>query len=67
MPAALRSPELTAVNKAASGYDPVTQADRAAEAAMRRRLAELRPEDAVLGEEFGPPRAPPASPGSSIP
>ncbi len=49
-----RSPDLTAVNKAEAGYDPVTEADRAAEAAMRRRLAELRPDDAVLGEEFGP-------------
>ncbi len=34
--------------------DPVTEADRAAEAAMRARLDELRPGDGVLGEEFGP-------------
>ncbi|HET9050325.1 MAG TPA: inositol monophosphatase family protein [Candidatus Dormibacteraeota bacterium] len=32
---------------------PVSQADREAEAAIRRRLAEARPGDAVLGEEGG--------------
>jgi histidinol phosphatase-like enzyme (inositol monophosphatase family) len=32
----------------------VTAADREAEAAMRARLAMLRPDDAVTGEEFGP-------------
>ena len=32
---------------------PVTDADRAAEEAMRRRLDEARPDDAVLGEELG--------------
>lgn len=41
-------------NKAgAGGFDPVTAADRAAEAAMRKRLAQLRPDDGILGEEFG--------------
>lgn len=35
-------------------FDPVTIADRAAETAMRRALARLRPDDAILGEEFGP-------------
>ena len=34
-------------------FDPVTVADRGAEAAMRRLLAELRPDDAILGEEHG--------------
>lgn len=48
-----RTPELTAANKARSGYDPVTEADRQAETAMRALLAERRPQDAVLGEEFG--------------
>jgi myo-inositol-1(or 4)-monophosphatase len=33
--------------------DPVTAADRAAERLIRERLAELRPGDAVLGEEEG--------------
>ena len=37
----------------ASAFDPVTEADRAAEAAMLAVLAERRPEDAVLGEEHG--------------
>jgi histidinol-phosphatase len=32
---------------------PVTEADRAAETAIRERLARERPEDVVLGEEFG--------------
>lgn len=36
-----------------SDFDPVTVADRAAELAMREVLAELRPDDAILGEEFG--------------
>lgn len=34
-------------------FDPVTQADRAIEAAIRERLSELRPDDGVLGEEAG--------------
>jgi histidinol-phosphatase len=32
---------------------PVTEADRAVETELRRRLGEARPEDAVLGEELG--------------
>ncbi len=41
-------------DKAAGGrFDPVTEADRAAERAMRGVLARERPEDAVLGEEYG--------------
>ncbi len=35
------------------GFDPVTEADRASELAMRRILAERRPGDAILGEEYG--------------
>ena len=34
-------------------FDPVTVADRAAEEAMRKVLAKLRPDDAIHGEEFG--------------
>lgn len=49
-----RTPQLTPDNKAAKGFDPVTQADRDSEQAMRAVLAEHRPEDAILGEEFGP-------------
>ncbi|MGR3615660.1 MAG: histidinol-phosphatase [Paracoccaceae bacterium] len=48
-----RAPDLNAENKEAEGFDPVTVADRAAEQAMRKILGELRPEDAILGEEFG--------------
>ncbi len=49
-----RSAGLVAVNKSETGFDPVTRADREAEAAMREHLARTRPQDAVLGEEFGP-------------
>jgi myo-inositol-1(or 4)-monophosphatase len=44
---------LVSDNKDAGGFDPVTEADRAAERTMRDLLAQLRPEDAVLGEEYG--------------
>ncbi|MEM7076296.1 MAG: histidinol-phosphatase [Pseudomonadota bacterium] len=36
-----------------AAYDPVTVADRAAEQAMRAVLCERRPDDGILGEEFG--------------
>ncbi len=42
-----------ASHKSVSAFDPVTIADRNSERAMRDILAELRPHDAVLGEEFG--------------
>ena len=45
-----RSRDLAAESKAAD-FDPVTIADRAAEAAMRRVLADRRPDDGILGEE----------------
>jgi histidinol phosphatase-like enzyme (inositol monophosphatase family) len=48
-----RSSGLATTNKAAAGFDPVTEADRASEQAMRAMLAERRPDDAVHGEEFG--------------
>lgn len=48
-----RSAGLSADNKWQSGFDPVTEADRAAERAMRDVLADLRPRDAILGEEYG--------------
>lgn len=34
-------------------FDPVTEADKNAEAAIRKILAERRPDDAILGEEYG--------------
>lgn len=44
-------------NKAGPGrFDPVTEADRAAEAAMRHRIRQTFPEHGVLGEEYGSER-----------
>jgi histidinol phosphatase-like enzyme (inositol monophosphatase family) len=48
-----RSGGLLVENKREAGFDPVTRADREAEAAMRAILAARRPEDAILGEEHG--------------
>ena len=48
-----RAEGLTADNKLSEGFDPVTEGDRAAEKAMRDVLAKLRPQDGILGEEFG--------------
>ena len=48
-----RSAGLVADNKDDSGFDPVTEGDRAAERAMRAVLAARRPQDAVIGEEYG--------------
>ncbi len=48
-----RSPTLKADNKLEDGFDPVTVADREAELAIREILAMCRPNDAILGEEFG--------------
>jgi histidinol phosphatase-like enzyme (inositol monophosphatase family) len=39
-------------NKASTGFDPVTQADKAAEQAMRALIREHRPDDTIIGEEF---------------
>lgn len=46
-----RKPNLNIENKEIGGFDPVTIADRAGEAAMRDVLARLRPDDGILGEE----------------
>ena len=48
-----RSDGLTADNKAGQGFDPVTEGDRATERAMRDVLARMRPQDGILGEEYG--------------
>lgn len=40
-------------NKAGSGFDPVTAADRDAEAAIRKLINERFPEHGIIGEEFG--------------
>ncbi len=47
-----RNPDLATETKG-DGFDPVTAADRAAEAAMRRLIEAARPEDGILGEEYG--------------
>lgn len=39
-----------------AGFDPVTQADREAEGAIRRRIAERYPDHGVVGEEYGEDR-----------
>ena len=54
-----RSRHLASDNKADRGFDPVTEGDRAAEAAMRDILARRRPADGIFGEEFG------ATPGTT--
>ena len=40
-------------NKDTDGFDPVTDADRAVEAELRRQLEERFPGHEILGEEFG--------------
>jgi len=44
---------LTTDNKAGDGYDPVTEADRAAEQAMRALIEQRFPDHAIWGEEYG--------------
>ncbi|MDO9640149.1 MAG: inositol monophosphatase family protein [Pseudotabrizicola sp.] len=48
-----RKPGLLADSKETARFDPVTVADRLAEQRMRAILAQRRPDDAVLGEEYG--------------
>jgi myo-inositol-1(or 4)-monophosphatase len=43
--------------KTGHGFDPVTEADRAAEAAMRRLISTSFPQHGIIGEEFGNERA----------
>jgi len=44
---------LVADNKAGSGFDPVTEADRAAERALRAAIEARFPDHAIWGEEYG--------------
>jgi len=44
---------VTIDNKHAEGFDPVTEADRAAEQAIRKVIGERYPEHGILGEEHG--------------
>ncbi|HPA37301.1 MAG TPA: inositol monophosphatase family protein, partial [Phenylobacterium sp.] len=39
-----------------AGFDPVTQADKGAEAAIRKLIAERYPHHGVIGEEYGEDR-----------
>lgn len=48
-----RTRDLVADNKRPADFDPVTEADRAAEKAMREVLSRRCPNDSVLGEEYG--------------
>lgn len=48
-----RKADLSADNKETDRFDPVTVADRLSEERMRAILARRRPQDAILGEEFG--------------
>ena len=45
---------LSVVDKGGSGpFDPVTEADKAAETVIRRRIRENLPQHGIIGEEFG--------------
>lgn len=49
--------DLAEDNKAGEGdFDPVTEADRGAEAAIRRLIADRYPDHGVIGEEYGEDR-----------
>ena len=48
--------EIGVENKADGAFDPVTEADRSAEAAIRRLIAERFPDHGVIGEEYGADR-----------
>ncbi|MGL6208657.1 MAG: inositol monophosphatase family protein, partial [Paracoccaceae bacterium] len=48
-----RAVGLSADNKDTHRFDPVTVADRLSEERMRAILARRRPQDGILGEEFG--------------
>ena len=48
---------LRADNKDCAGYDPVTEADRAAERALRAAIEAAFPEHGICGEEYGDVRS----------
>ena len=48
---------LRADNKDAAGFDPVTEADRAAERALRAAIEAAFPDHGIWGEEYGATRA----------
>lgn len=48
-----RTAGLTSENKYETGFDPVTEADREAERAIRALISEAFPDHGIVGEEFG--------------
>lgn len=48
-----RSVELGTDNKLAQGFDPVTEADKGAERAIRERITADYPDHGIIGEEYG--------------
>jgi len=44
------------VDKGKTGFDPVTEADRGAETAIRKLIAQRYPDQGVIGEEYGEDR-----------
>lgn len=44
--------QLSVVDKGTGGFDPVTEADRAAETVIRRHIRQIFPAHGILGEEF---------------
>jgi histidinol-phosphatase len=46
-----RSPDLEVVTK--PDHTPVSESDKRAELALRERLGDVRPDDRIIGEEFG--------------
>ncbi len=50
---ALHAQDKGGLPAAAGGFDPVTEADRAAETAMRRLIQSTFPAHGIVGEEFG--------------
>jgi len=48
----LFSSDMTVINKAERGYDPVTNADMEAERALRHLILDSCPDDSIAGEEF---------------
>jgi histidinol phosphatase-like enzyme (inositol monophosphatase family) len=45
--------KIEVIDKGKTGFDPVTAADKGAEDAIRALIARERPQDGILGEEFG--------------
>lgn len=53
LPADNKAGDAAGDDRVGGSFDPVTEADRGAERIMRDILARQRPDDAILGEEYG--------------